>query len=294
MNLPFEFIGQLVGDCPGTYDVACPFCGPQRHDPNNRTRRVFRIWLLAYGFATFSCIRCGKKGSTASGWQKAIDHSKMIAIKKQMAARDADRKSDQLRRIRYLVGKSRAAESSVVETYLRDVRGYTGTIPSTLRYLPEAGEHPPAMIGLFGIPEEPEPGRLKLSRNKVSRVHLTRLKPDGSGKAGAPSKIMLGESDGNPLVIAPMNDMLGLAICEGIEDGLSLHLALGIGVWVAGSASQLPSLAEAVPSYTDFVTIFADHDPSGREYADRLAEKIRRRGIDGEIRLLAMEVVSNG
>jgi AAA domain len=93
--------------------------------------------------------------------------------------------------------------------YLRDARGYDGVLPHTLRFLPAAGDFPPAMIAAFGIPEEPEPGVLAISANEIRGVHLTRLKPDGSGKAGTErDKIMLGSSSGWPVVLAPASDLL--------------------------------------------------------------------------------------
>ena len=48
-------------------------------------------------------------------------------------------------------------------------------------------------------------------------------------------------------MLAPMNDLLGLAITEGVEDALSIHAATGLGAWAAGAASRLPALADAVP-----------------------------------------------
>jgi hypothetical protein len=111
-------------------------------------------------------------------------------------------------------------------------------------------------------------------------VHLTRLKPDGSGKAGEPAKIMVGFSTGSPIVLAPPNDLLGMAITEGIEDGLSVHEDTGLGVWAAGAANRMPALAAAVPDYIDFTTIVADDDAAGRRFAGALAEALERRGLE--------------
>ncbi len=51
---------------------------------------------------------------------------------------------------------------------------------------------------------------------------------------------MLGPNAGLPIVVAPVNDRLGLAIAEGIEDGLSVFVETGLGVWAAGSAGNMP------------------------------------------------------
>jgi hypothetical protein len=114
----------------------------------------------------------------------------------------------------------------------------------------------------------------------VRGIHLTRLKPDGSGKAGIDKdKIMLGHSIGSPIVVAPPNDVLGLAITEGIEDGLTVHQATGLGVWAAGSASRMPALADAIPDYIESVTTTVDNDDAGRRNSNELARRLHQRGI---------------
>jgi hypothetical protein len=89
---------------------------------------------------------------------------------------------------------------------------------------------------------------------------------------------------GTPIVVAPMGDGLGLAITEGIEDALSVHLVTGLGAWAAGSANRMPALAPAVPYYTDAVTIIADPDDAGQRGAHELADGLFRRGIAVEIK----------
>ena len=106
-------------------------------------------------------------------------------------------------------------------------------------------------------------------------VHLTRLNADGTGKADSePKKVMIGKSSGFPIIIAPPNDLLGMCIVEGIEDGLSIHEATGLGAWAAGSAGRMPALAGNVPSYIEVVTICADVDPAGQAGALGLAEAL--------------------
>jgi len=76
----------------------------------------------------------------------------------------------------------------------------------------------------------------------VRGVHLTRLKPDGSDRERtANGKIMIGHSAGVPIILAPPNDLLGMAISEGIEDALSAHEATGLGAWAAGTANAAAS-----------------------------------------------------
>ena len=94
---------------------------------------------------------------------------------------------------------------------------------------------------------------------------------------------MVGHSIGSPIVLAPMNDLLGLAIAEGIEDALSTHQATGLGAWAAGSASRMPALADAVPDYTDCVTLIVDDNDAGRPNSERLAALLVARGIHVEL-----------
>lgn len=186
---------------------------------------------------------------------------------------------------RWLWSCRRPIEGTPAEGYLRG-RGYSGPFPATLGYLPPRGEHLPALIAAFTIPDEPDPEKLAVASERLAGVHLTRLQPDGSGKAGDPTKIMLGRSIGFPIVLAPMNDLLGLVICEGIETGLSLLEATGCSVWAAASATRMPALADAVPPYADCVTIAGEPDPAGRNGAVEIAERLDRRGIHAEVRFL--------
>jgi hypothetical protein len=62
------------------------------------------------------------------------------------------------------------------------------------------------MIAACGLAYEPEPGLLYIRDDQVKGVHLTLLKPDGSGKAGTEAerdKLMVGSSSGWPIMLAP-------------------------------------------------------------------------------------------
>jgi hypothetical protein len=193
--------------------------------------------------------------------------------------------------------KSIPAKGTPVETYLRTSRGYQGLIPATLRFLPASEKHPPAMIAAFAMAAEIEPGLLCVSPDAVRAVHLTKLKPDGMGKADIPDpKIILGRGAvGVPIVVAPPNDLLGLAITEGIEDALSVHAAMGFGAWAAGSASRMPALADSVPVYIDCVTIYGDDNKAGIEGATALLRRLNDRGIFAQIKFFNPSIgASNG
>ncbi|MHC2582663.1 hypothetical protein ACVI1J_005162 [Bradyrhizobium diazoefficiens] len=185
---------------------------------------------------------------------------------------------------RWLWQRSQPIRQTVAEAYLRGERHIHCPLPATLRYLPGNGRHPASMIAAFGFAAEPEPGVLSIRADDVVAVHLTKLTPDGRKHPDEPNKIMLGSAPGVPIIVAPMNDLLGLTITEGIEDGLSVFAATGCGAWVAGSASRMPRLATTIPDWVECVTIYADDDEAGRKNAYALSELLHRRG-DVEIKV---------
>jgi putative DNA primase/helicase len=127
---------------------------------------------------------------------------------------------------------------------------------------------------------EIEPGVLAGPPN-VEAVHLTLLRGDGSGKAEVERpKLFVGSPGNLPIVLAPPNDLLALAITEGIEDGLTAHQVTGLGAWAAGSAGRMPAIAETLPGYIESATIFAHADKAGQDGALALAEALDRRGIE--------------
>jgi hypothetical protein len=283
-GLDLETIERLTGGRLGVHEAPCPLCGPARQMPANRRKPVLRVWRLHAGFATFHCARCGERGHVRDGSAVRLDPAPIERSRKEAAERESIAAASRQKKARSLWSMRRPVIGSIAETYLREVRGYSGQVPpplpATLGFLPARGDHGPAMIAAFGVPHEPEPGLLVIADDAVRGVHLTRLAPDGTGKAGTDAdKIMIGRSAGSPIVLAPANDLLGIAVTEGIEDALSVHLATGLGAWAAGSASRLPALADAIPSYVESVTILVDDDEDGRRHAGELAARLLGRGL---------------
>jgi hypothetical protein len=163
------------------------------------------------------------------------------------------------------------------------VRGIDRPLPPALAFLPPAKpDHHPALIAAYGVPEESEPGLLAEPR-QVGAVHLTLLQPDGGAKADVGrTKISIGSHAGLPIVLAPPNDLLGLAIAEGLEDALSVHAATGLGAWAAGGATFMPALAAQLPSYIECVTVVVDDDNAGLHSSDELASRLNQRGFQVE------------
>src|SRR5262249_27957356 len=186
----------------GTFDVACPLCGPERRKPLNRRRKVLRVWRLERGFATYHCARCGERGHVRDNNSKPkIDGAeferRLAAARAEAAERERSSAAERLEKALWLWKSRKPIAGSIAETYLCQARGYRGALPATLGYLAPRGEHGPAMIAAFGAAYEPEPGLLEIADAQVRGVHITRLAADGSSKAGTErDKIMLGSSIG--------------------------------------------------------------------------------------------------
>jgi len=184
------------------------------------------------------------------------------------------------------------AAGSPVETYLRG-RGYIGTIPPTIGYLPARGEYVHAMISAFALPNEIEPGELGMPLS-VRAVHLTKLNPDGSDRIRTEGKKIVGSPSGLPLAVSCIGDGLSLAITEGIEDAIA-YADIGIGAWAAGSAACIPALAEHIPSYITTVIIEQHPDASAQHAVTQLKALLEQRLVrEGErpIKLLIREAWS--
>jgi hypothetical protein len=191
---------------------------------------------------------------------------------------------EQHRKAAWLWQQRRSLTGSPAGRYLREVRGIHCPLPATLAFLaPTRSGHHPGLIAAYGLPDELEPGILAEPEN-VDAVHLVLLKPDGSGKVDStPNKITVGSPAGQPIILAPLNDLLGLAITEGIEDALSVHTASGLGAWAAGGASHMPALADAVPGYVDWFRVIADGNETGHRNAFELYHSLIDRGLHGEV-----------
>ncbi len=278
--ITYTALAEAIAPHFGTYDVACPLCGPDRRRGSNRSRKVLRVWYTSPGFMTYSCARCGTRGyARANGGEHPLPAS---LPDRRCEGKPTPAISNEARRdkARWLWSCRQSIEGTPAEIYLRKARAYGGTLPATLGFLAPRGEHPPAMIAAFGRATEAEPSSVCIADEAITGVHLTRLAPDGLQKAGTEAdKIMIGTPLGSPIVLAAPGDLGGLAIAEGIEDALSVHEATGLGAWAAGAASFMPALAAAVPGWVECVTILVDDDKPGRTNADELAGRLERRGF---------------
>jgi hypothetical protein len=278
-GLDLDTIDGLTGGRIGTHDLACPLCGPY-HSMHGQRRKVLRVWRVEPGFATFCCARCGGAGYARDQYAPPPDPAKLVMAKAEAAEHDRIHKAERLSKARWLWSQRRPIAGTIGERYLRERRKITCPLPATLGFLPARDGYAPAMIAAFGLPHELEPGVIDIADGALKGVHITRLLPDGSDRErGDQAKIMVAHSVGFPIVLAPPNDLLGMSIAEGVEDGLTVHQSTGLGSWAAGSASRMPALAAVIPSYIECVTVAADDDADGRRFAGEFADRIRARRI---------------
>ncbi|MFZ1106768.1 MAG: toprim domain-containing protein [Rhodomicrobium sp.] len=287
--LSFDDVISAIGNKFGKLDAVCPLCSASRSTAEKRKRKVLRVWREEEDFLTYHCVHCGEKGWLCKDGDAALLNLERIeAGRKEAQDREREARQQRIGKARYLWRASRPIQRTPAERYLREVRGISCALPPTLRFLPASrpGYHP-ALIAAYGLPREPEPGRLEIGEDEIQAVQLTLLAENGLAKAvneAGLSKIGIGPSLGTPIVVAPIPDSLTLAICEGVEDALSIHEATGIGAWASTGAKKLAALAPTLPKYIETIAIFADEDADGRAGAQALAKILR--GRDCEIRLV--------
>jgi phage/plasmid primase-like uncharacterized protein len=106
-------------------------------------------------------------------------------------------------------------------------------------------------------------------------VHRTFLLEDGSGKTSlSQQKMSLGEVRGAGVPLAQLGPRV--AICEGIETGLSVLQATGIPTLAALSAAGMQVLL--LPAEVQEVLIAADHDRAGLNAANTAARRWHAEG----------------
>ena len=274
----------------------CPVCGGDDRFSFNTKKQLWNCRSCRVGGDIIALVqhldRCDFQSAVRNlaGEQPSTTTSEPMSQTASAVSRkagDDHYQREQHRKAAWMWARRRPIGGTPAERYLRG-RGITCALPPTIAYLPPAKpEHHPALIAAFALSDEVEPGILG-EPNGVMAVHLVLLRTDGSDKAftkeevqqGRRNKITVGSPEDLPIVLAPPNDLLGLAVTEGIEDGFTVHQENGLGVWAAGSGARMPALANDIPEYIEAVTIYAHADKTGRDGALALAEALVRRRIE--------------
>lgn len=149
--------------------------------------------------------------------------------------------------------------------------------PLLARYLRARGlsiEPPPSLrLALWG--EQPVMLARVEGPQGLLGMHLTVLKPDGSGRVS--KRLAKGSHPlGGSIRLFPFEASKPLALCEGIETALAVREATGWPVWACVSAGGLAAVQ--LPPEALEVVICADHDPAGLEAARKLARRLLSEG----------------
>jgi len=148
----------------------------------------------------------------------------------------------------------------LLKTYLQ-ARGLSIDPPPSLR-LATWGDQPVMLVRVEG------------PRGLVG-MHLTLLKPDGSGRLE--KRLAKGSRPlGGAIRLFPFEPGKPLAMAEGIETALAVHQSTGWPVWAAVSAGGLAAV-ELLPEVRE-VVICGDADAAGLEAAGKLACRLLAEG----------------
>ena len=276
-------------------DIPCPFCSAVRSEEKQKFP-IFRVWWIREDFLTYYCIHCGEKGSLARyGAALPVNFENLEKARLEASQRDIALRRERLDKARAIWRMAIPIDGTLAEQYLRNVRGIQCAIPATIRFRParRLNGYRPAMIAAHGLPVEHEPGKLSIKESGVFGIQFTFLAADGGGKApnkDGLSKISIGYSRGWPIVLAPPNDGQALAICEGVEDALSIFEATGMGAWASTGAKKLAALAHAVPSWIEAVSIIVDDDDDGRTGAKSLSAALDDHGCEISLNFLSSNI----
>jgi putative DNA primase/helicase len=171
------------------------------------------------------------------------------------------------------------APGSLVQSYLES-RGLRGPIPETVRFHPRAQLAYPWNLKAGDL--RTWPAMLALVQQASGApcgLHLTALRPDGSGKADLRkgSRRMLAAVAGGAVRLAPVNESGELAVAEGVETALAFRQMTGTPTWAALSAGGLRNFTPP-PGLTRLIIAADSDDPGeGLAAARALAERARQR-----------------
>ena len=111
-------------------------------------------------------------------------------------------------------------------------------------------------------------------------MHRTYLQPDGAKLDVEPVRLGMGQVRGHAIRLGDAHDRL--IICEGLEDGLTLHQELnGHPVWVSTGASLMAAMR--IPDTIRTLRIAADNDRAGEMAAQNAADAHNILGRDVRI-----------
>ena len=171
----------------------------------------------------------------------------------------------------------------IAESYLQ-ARGLSVRLPSNALVEPAYSD---PQAGAWFPPRLVWPILQTGDSGPFSGVHITTLRPDGSGKAhGDRSRQMLGVSKGGVVPFGGVPSDV-LCIAEGVETALAIFELTGEPTWAALSATNMASIH--VPVSVGEVIVCADNDTAGLDAARKLAERLTKSNKDRVVRVAVPE-----
>lgn len=247
-----------------------PGPGHSRHDASLSVKLTDDGRVLVHSFARDPFASCAD----------------YLGLLKERTARPDRRELERMRREREAAARERrnavwafceeawagtvAAEDTTAEAYLTG-REIGWPYPDDLRFHPAAPldyacrTTAGAMVCM-----------VRSADGRPKGLHVTALKPDGSGKAKhlQNPRRMFGAVAGCAVQLAPPY-MGELAVAEGVETAFSFGRLKGLPCWAALSTTGLQAFE--VPAGVTLLHIAADGDPAGREAAAALARRASKR-----------------
>jgi putative DNA primase/helicase len=171
-----------------------------------------------------------------------------------------------------------------VDLYLRRTRRLNlPEVPPVVRYHPSMGYYNGGvLVGHFPAMLAP----VVDATGEMVAVHKTFLNCDGTKADLSPVKklsraIYPGATQGSAIQLFQPGPTL--AVCEGVETALAVHLMADeyLPVWAAVSAHGLETLE--LPTVVRNLFICADHDDRGLQAAKRLAQRQTAKGVTCKI-----------
>ena len=265
----YQLTHQLKGKWYHRYGTApCPVCQPTNHNGSALTLRDGDAgWLLLH----CKKANCEYREILVAAGITPGSHSKPNPA--NIAKRKAERQAQARRRSSQassLWKEAQPIDGTPAETYLREARGITCSLPDTLRFHPQCWHGPtakqyPALVAF-------------VQGSDGACVHRTYLRADGTNKAALDrKKMMLGVAAGGAVKLTDGPE--ALVVAEGIETALSLASGLLRGpatIWAALSTSGIRALR--LPDAPAQLTIAPDGDTAGRKAANVLADRAHALG----------------